>query len=340
MILLKIYSKKERMINMKKILSITLALIMILGVMAAGVPTITAGAAGGAASVSLKSTAYNSNATVTIGWQKGSGGATGFQIAKIKLGDKKYSYINVGGGNTKSYNDKSIFSGTIYYYQVRSVYKSGKTKTYGAWSNTKSITTLYRPTVTGFTHFENEPLIIDWNRIKGVSHYKLAFKRSTDKAWNFRDVKSTSYNVQNPTRGARYYVQVCAMNGKIAGQWSAVNKKMIGSNIYKPTITSVDIADNEDDCIQINWTFPIKCEGCEIYVKKATDDGWSSSRHYRDGFGFDGDGSEELDMYLWGIEPGNTYYFQVRAIMDDFINFAFSNFSNVYSFYVPDVQAS
>ena len=115
---------------------------------------------------------------------------------------------------------------------------------------------------------------------------------------------------------------------------------MIGSNIYKPTITSVDIADNEDDCIQINWTFPIKCDGCEIYVKKATDDGWSSSRHYRDGFGFDGDGSEELDMYLWGIEPGNTYYFQVRAVMDDFRNFAFSNFSNVYSFYVPEVQKS
>ena len=52
---------------MKKIISITLALIMILGVMAAGVPTMTAGAAGKAASVSLKSTAYNSNATVTIG---------------------------------------------------------------------------------------------------------------------------------------------------------------------------------------------------------------------------------------------------------------------------------
>ncbi len=320
----------------KKILSVTLALIMALSTLVAGSSAVTANAAATPVKVTLVSTVYNTNATVTLGWTAASG-ASGYQIAKKRITDKGYTYLTATG---TSYNDKKVIAGTIYYYQVRSVYKSGKTTTYGAWSNTKSITTLYRPTVTGLTYFDNQPLIIDWNRIKGVSHYKLAFKRATDKAWNFRDVKGTCYNVQNPTRGARYYVQVCAMNGKIAGQWSAVNSKMIGSNIYKPIITSVDIADNEDDCIQINWTFPIKCDGCEIYVKKATDDGWSSSRHYRDGFGFDGDGSEELDMYLWGIEPGNTYYFQVRAVMDDFRNFAFSNFSNVYSFYVPEVQKS
>ena len=318
----------------KNILSVTLALIIAMSTLLVGTSAITANTATKPVKVTLKSTVYRSDATVTLGWTAASG-ASGYQIAKKRITDKGYTYLTATG---TSYNDKKIIPGTIYYYQVRSIYKSGKTTTYGAWSNTKSITTLYRPTVTGLTYFDNQPLIIDWNRIKGVSHYKLAFKRATDKAWNFRDVKGTCYNVQNPTRGARYYVQVCAMNGKIAGQWSAVNSKMIGSNIYKPTITSVDIADNEDDCIQINWTFPIKCEGCEIYVKKATDDGWSSSRHYRDGFGFDGDGSEELDMYLWGIEPGNTYYFQVRAIMDDFRNFAFSNFSNVYSFYVPYAQ--
>ena len=329
---------------MKKNISITLALIMVLGVMVAGVPTMTASAAGKAASVSLKSTAYNSNATVTIGWQKGSGGATGFQIAKIKLGDKKYSYIYVGGSNTKSYNDKSIVSGTIYYYQVRSVYKSGKTKTYGAWSNTKSITTLYRPTIIGLTCFDNKPLIIDWNRIKGVSHYKLAFKRSTDKAWNFRDVKSTSYNVQNPTRGARYYVQVCAMNGKIAGRWSSVDNIMIGSNFYKPTIKDIymisqnDDFQDEGDYLVIDWTLPIECDGCEIYVKKASDPAWSSSFS---GFNyFDGESLEYLDMAAWEFEPGNTYYFQVRAVIDDFRSFSYSKFSNVYSFYVPDVQAS
>ena len=317
----------------KKILSVTLALIMALSTLIVGTSAITVNAAT-PVKVTLVSTAYNTNATVTLGWTAASG-ASGYQIAKKRITDKGYTYLTATG---TSYNDKKVIAGTIYYYQIRAFYKSGKNITYGAWSNTKSITTLYRPTVTGLNYIDNNVLMIDWNKILGVTHYKLAFKRATDKAWNYRDVKSTCYNVPNATRGARYYIQVCPMNGKLAGQWSAVNSKMIGLYFYKPTITSVHIADCDNDCIQINWTFPFKCDGCEIYVKKATDDSWDSLRNYGDSF--DGDGSEELDMDFWEIEPGNTYYFQVRAVMDDFRNFAFSNFSNVYSFYVPEVQKS
>ena len=318
----------------KKILSITLALIIALSSLLVGSSGITANAAVKPVKVTLVSTAYNTNATVTLGWAVASG-ASGYQIAKKRITDKGYTYLTATG---TSYNDKKVIAGTIYYYQVRSVYKSGKTTTYGAWSNTKSITTLYRPTVTGLNYIDNNVLMIDWNKILGVTHYKLAFKRATDKAWNYRDVKSTCYNVPNATRGARYYIQVCPMNGKLAGQWSAVNSKMIGLYFYKPTITSVHIADCDNDCIQINWAFPFKCDGCEIYVRKATDDCWDSLRNYGDSF--DGDGSEELDMDFWEIEPGNTYYFQVRAVMDDFRNFTFSKFSNVYSFFVPEVQES
>lgn len=318
----------------KKILSVTLALIMALSTLVAGSSAVTANAAATPVKVTLVSTAYNTNATVTLGWTAASG-ASGYQIAKKRITDKGYTYLTVTG---TSYNDKKVIAGTIYYYQIRAFYKSGKNINYGAWSNTKPITTLYRPTVTGLNYIDNNVLMIDWNKILGVTHYKLAFKRATDKAWNYRDVKSTCYNVPNATRGARYYIQVCPMNGKLAGQWSAVNSKMIGLYFYKPTITSVHIADCDNDCIQINWAFPFKCDGCEIYVRKATDDCWDSLRNYGDSF--DGDGSEELDMEFWGIEPGYTYYFQVRAVMDDFRNFAFSKFSNVYSFYVPEVQKS
>ena len=210
----------------KKFIAVVLALIIALSTLAVGASTITVSAAS-VAPVSLKSTAYNSNATVTIGWQKGSGGATGYQIAKKKLGDKSYTYIYVGGGNTQSYNDKSVVCGTIYYYQVRTVNKVGKTASYSSWSNCKTITTLYRPTVTSLNYLNNNMLNINWNKIKGVSHYKLAFKRTTDKAWNYREVKNTYYNVNNPTVGATYTIQVCPMNGSIAGQWSLVNSIII-----------------------------------------------------------------------------------------------------------------
>ena len=87
----------------------------------------------------------------------------------------------------KSYNDKNIVSGTIYYYQVRTVNKVGKTAYYSSWSNTKSIlTTLYKPsTVTSLNYINNNTLNINWNSIKGVSHYRSAFKRLSDKAVEF-----------------------------------------------------------------------------------------------------------------------------------------------------------
>ena len=310
----------------KKILSVTLALIMVLGVMVVGVPTMTAGAAGGAAPVSLKSTAYNSNATVTIGWQKGSGGATGYQIAKKKLGDKSYSYIYVGGGNTKSYNDKSVVCGTIYYYQVRTVNKVGKNTNYSAWSNSKTITTLYRPTITSLNYLKNNLLNINWNKIKGVSHYKVAFKRTTDSAWNYREVKTNYYNVPNPTKGAKYVIQVCPMNGKIAGQWSAVNSKVIGINLFKPTITSVGIDEEWENYLVVDWYFPICCDGCEVYYKKATGDSWSVINCPGD---LDNGSEEYLDIEFLDLEPGNTYYFQVRAFDQ---TYSFSKYSNVVPF--------
>ena len=220
----------------KKILSVTLALIIALSALMVGTSAVTANAAVKPVKVTLNKTEYRTDATVTLGWTAASG-ASGYQIAKKRITDKSYTYLTAAG---TSYHDKNIIAGTIYYYQVRSVYKSGKSKTYGAWSSTKSITTLFRPTVTALRYLNGNMLNINWNKIKGVSHYKLAFKRTTDKAWNYRDAKSTYYNVPNATKGARYYIQVCPMNGKIAGQWSAVGYITIFSyemNLSTRTLT-------------------------------------------------------------------------------------------------------
>ena len=72
------------MMTSKKILSVTLALIIALSTLAAGTSAVTANAAVKPVKVTLKSTAYNSNATVTLGWTAASG-ARGYQIAKKKI---------------------------------------------------------------------------------------------------------------------------------------------------------------------------------------------------------------------------------------------------------------
>lgn len=166
----------------------------------------------------LQSTAYNSNGSVTVGWAVAPG-ANGYAIAKKRSTDKSYTYYYT---SSTSFNDKNVVGGALYYYQIRPYYTNGKSAAYSDWSNTKTITTLFRPTVTNMNATAAR-LNINWNSIKGAQEYKVAFKRSYDSAWNFRTTISRYYNVPNPTRGATYYVQVCAISGNLAGQYSTVN---------------------------------------------------------------------------------------------------------------------
>ena len=166
-------------------------------------------------STRLISTAYNSNATVTVGWNSADG-ANGYAVAKKKAGDKNYTYYYTA--NT-SFTDKNIEGGTIYYYQIRPYYTNGKSAAYAQWSNTKSLTTLYKPTITN-VNSTYKRMNINWNRIFGAKGYRLAYKRATDSVWNYRTVNTNYYNVPNPTKGATYYIQVCAVKDSLAGPYS------------------------------------------------------------------------------------------------------------------------
>ena len=68
---------------------------------------------------------------VALSWNR-IPGANKYQIAKIKKGDSKYSYILTAG---TSYVDKAVASNAYYSYQVRAVYATENSGTaYGAWS--------------------------------------------------------------------------------------------------------------------------------------------------------------------------------------------------------------
>ena len=268
----------------------------------------------------LNSVAYNSNASVTVGWTvspPAKSGVTKYQIAKKKTGDKNYTYLY---SNTNSINDKNVVCGTVYFYQVRPVVVSGKNTYYGPWSNSKSITTLYRPTITSMNYLNNKLLNINWNKIKGVSHYKVAFKRTTDKAWNYREVKTNYYNVPNPTKGATYVAQICPMNGKVAGQWSAAKTKNIG-NLSKPVINSVQYEEIYNNTVEVSWSYDGPAEEFLFYYKRAQDPNWRCTS------------TENTSEFLYYMEAETTYYFQVRARI---VDGQYSPYSDVKSFTTPE----
>lgn len=306
----------------KKIIAFTLALILAFSVMVVGASTINAGAL---SKISITSISYNKDASVSLSWSKDSS-CSYYQIAKKKLGDKSYTYTNASYFSTY-YNDRNVVSGTIYYYQIRSVSMLKGGKKYGPWSSTKTITTLYRPTITSLNDSLTN-LNINWNKIKGASHYRLAFKRLTDRAWNYRTVKNTYYNVPYPTLEATYAVQVCPMNGSIAGQWSEVRYIVIGTSYVKPEIESVSIGLGDDNTSVI-WYYPFTCEKYYLYVQKAGDGYWTHN--------IIDDTKGYYNYAQANLQNGNTYYFQVRA-QDKYGNW--SPFSKVYTYQAKELDES
>ena len=303
----------------KKIIAFTLAMILAFSVMVVGASTINAGAL---SKVSFISACYDVDATVSLKWSKDASCGY-YQIAKKKAGDKNYTYIDVSYFSDQYYCDKNVVSGTVYYYQVRSVSMLAGGTTYGPWSATKAITTLYRPSVTNLNDM-GTMLNINWTKIKGASYFKLAFKRLTDKAWNYRNVKSSYYNVPNPTKGATYAVQVCPINGSVTGQWSPVKYVFIGTQNAKPVIWG---AEYEDGIAYVGWTYPVDCKYYTLYYKKATAYSWTL------GYADDVEGTENV-VWLY-VDPGETYYFQIRAC-DKYGKF--SKYSSVYTLNTEELQ--
>lgn len=240
----------------------------------------------------LYSTAYNSNGTVTIKWESALG-ANGYAIAKKKSTDKSYTYYYVSG---TSFTDKNVVGGALYYYQIRPYYSNGKSAAYAQWSNSKTITTLFKPTITNM-NINASRLNINWNAIKGATSYKVAFKRSTDSAWNYRTTTARYYNVANPTKGAIYQVQVCPLNGSFAGPWSAVKTASLASPLAKPTLSG----NTNSSRNYLSWNSISGAKSYQIAKKTTQQSSYTylttSSTFYND----------------YSFTDGKTYTYQVRA---------------------------
>lgn len=295
----------------KRIISAALALIIAISVITIGSTSFAAATTG---KTTLTTAVYNSDATITLGWSAASG-ANRYQIAKKKLYDSGYAYTEV---TKTTYNDKNIVSGTIYYYQIRPVYVKGKSVSYGAWSSTKSVATLYKPTITSMI-FYGDILNINWNKIKGALGYRLAFRRITDTTWNYRIITTNFYNVPNPTKGAVYVAQVRALHGSVASAWSSA--KTVNPNIpQQPVITSIGPVAWYNDVFIVTWIAAGEAEKFTVYYKRKQDGAWSSV-------------DTSIHNQIFGDLDANTlYYFQVRAFGK---NSEASPYSTVKSYTTP-----
>ena len=179
----------------------------------------------------ITSLTYNGNNILNYSSVRG---ANKYQIARLKSGDKSYTYFTTTGTSFSEY----ATGGIAYTYQVRPMYVTQNSGTaYGAWSSGKSVATLVAPTVT--LSNQGKAVVAKWNSIRGAVKYNVYFKTASAKNWNSATTTGTSLNITGVVSGTTYYVQVRPIGSTVSGPYSAVKSiKYIAPAAPKPASTS------------------------------------------------------------------------------------------------------
>lgn len=235
----------------------------------------------------ITSLTYNGNNTLK--WNA-VGGANKYQIARLKSGDKAYTYFTT----TKNSFTESAVGGVAYTYQVRAMYATANSGTaYGAWSSAKSVATLVAPTVT--LSNQANAVMVKWNAIKGTKKYIVYFKSANQSSWKTATTTNTSLPISGVVSGTNYYVQVRPIGSTVNGPFSAP-KNIIHITTIKPTLK----LSNKSNGIRAEWNAFRDAKSYTVYYKSASASNWSSVT------------TANTYYPLLNLRSGTRYYVQVQ----------------------------
>lgn len=167
--------------------------------------------------VKVSSNSYNSN---KLSWNKVTG-ASGYEVLRSTSKNGTYKSVKtITSGSTVSYTDKSLATGTTYYYKVRAYRTVDKKKVYSSYSSVVSAKPVLKTPSVKLTS-GSKKATIKWEKISGASGYEVY--RATSKSGKYSKIKTitknstVSYVNSSLTKNKTYYYKVRAyrtVNGK------------------------------------------------------------------------------------------------------------------------------
>lgn len=167
--------------------------------------------------VKVSSNSYNSN---KLSWNKVKG-ASGYEVLRATSKTGTYKLVKtITSGSTVSYTDKSLATGTTYYYKVRAYRTVDKKKVYSSYSSVVSAKPVLKTPSVKLTS-GSKKATIKWEKISGASGYEVY--RATSKSGKYSKIKTitknstVSYVNSSLTKNKTYYYKVRAyrtVNGK------------------------------------------------------------------------------------------------------------------------------
>ncbi len=272
-----------------------------------------------------------------LSWEE-SGGATTYQYCYDTSNDNACSpWINNSTETSVPLSGLSL--NTTFYWQVRAINEFGTTYADGSDTTFWSFTTGNVPDV--FTKVApldvatNQSLspTLNWTASPGSSSYQYCYDKSNDNACSswVDNGSETSVALSGLTSNTQYFWQVRAINdfgttyadGNESTYWSFTTGDVPGAFNKN---TPLDDAFDQTTNISLTWETSNNAEKYE-YCIDTTDDndcsGWT-------------DNGTNTNKLLTGINPGNTYYWNVRAVNIHGITYANESSSSWWSFTVSN----
>ena len=282
---------------MKKILSLLLSLIMMLGVFS-GV-TVNSFAAGSmnerSATIKLADVkpalkkVYNANSYVKVTWGTVKG-ADSYRVYR-KTGTGSYEYI--GSTANTYFNDKDAGAGKICRYRIKAKNASG----YSEYSESIAIKHIDEPTLKSI---ENSAygILIKWDKVTGAEKYNVYRKVSGGEYEYIGATTNTYYTDKTAESGTKYYY---AIRGKIDDSVSSQSASLSKLYLDNPTLKTPT---STTSGIKLSWSKITGAEGYIVYRK--TDSGSYTKLKTLEGVA-------KVSYTDNSVQDSNTYTYKVKA---------------------------
>lgn len=246
--------------NMKKILSIILCMVLLLGIFSVTATTVSAATT---SKTSITKVVEN-NDCIDIKWEKVSKSYDGYevQISTDKKFKKNVTKASINSYKKTAYCFKKFKINKTYYSRIRTYKKYMNKKMYSDWSKIKTFKTNVG-TTTFKSHFiHNKSVVLRWNRASGLCDgYQI--QHSVSKNFN-EDVLTINiskssitsigvYDFYPKTYYGRIRVYKKVNNKKYYGKWSNIDELSI--NLETPSFTK---ASSTESSIKLSWNKIIK----------------------------------------------------------------------------------
>ncbi len=266
---------------------------------------------------------------IILEW-KAAEGADGYEISYSQSSSfKSFKRIFVKDTELLRKTFKTLESGKLWYFRIRSYTLVGTTRVYGSYSKTVSARAVpVTVTVTGINGSEGA-IEIFWKKVQDCDGYEISYSTRS----NFSDNKSlivngsekTSLRISGLIKGQKYYARVRAFKnvgkGHVYGEYGKTVK-----TVTAPAAVNILSIVQKNSIVTVSWAKGENVSGYEIDYSFSSDFSAKSTIVAASG--------SATSRQIKNLPEGRTCYFRVRAYKTSDGNRYYGAYGKVSSFRV------